>query len=76
MVPKSRRPPRLSCAGPCGCKAEEAPSPQRRGPRWWQSEGRPLASAVGASVVLKPRRSPRPSGGALGGPRAEETTSP
>ena len=44
----------------------------RWGPRWSQSEGRPLAHAVGASVVPKRRRPPRPCGGGLGGPKTKE----
>ena len=44
----------------------------RRGPRWSQSEGGTLAHAVGASVVPKRRRPPRPCGGGLGGPKANE----
>ena len=35
----------------------------RWGLRWSQSEGGPLAHAVGASVVPKRRRPPRPCGG-------------
>ena len=54
MVPKRRRPPRLSGGGLIGPKAKEAPSPQRRGPRWSQSQRGPLASAAGASMVRKP----------------------
>ena len=53
----------------------------RRGPRWSQSEGGPLAHAVGAKAKEapspmrwgpKPRRPPRPCGGgqSQGGPRA------
>ena len=73
-------------------KAKEAPSPQRRGPRWSQSargpfasaagasvsesKGGPLASAEGALVVPKPKRPPRPSGGGLGGPEEKEAPSP
>ena len=76
MVPKRRRPPRLSGGGLDGPKAKEAPSPQRRGPRWSQSEGGPLASAAGASVVPKPRRPSRLSGGGLDGPKAKEAPSP
>ena len=59
VKPKRRRPPRLSGGGRGGPKAKEAPQPQRRGPRWAQSEGGPLASAAGASVVPKLRRPPR-----------------
>ena len=76
MVPKRRRPPRLSGGGLGGPKAAEAPSPQRRGPRWSQCEGGPLASAEGASVVPKRRRPPRLSGGGLGSPKAMEAPSP
>ena len=47
-------------------KAEEAPSPQRRGPRWSQSERGPFASAAGALVIPQRRRPPRLSGGGLG----------
>ena len=75
-VPKRRRPPRLSGGGLGGPKAMEAPSPQRRGPRWSQSDGGPLASAAGASVIPKRWRPPRPSGGGLGGPKAMEAPSP
>ena len=76
MVPMRRRPPRLSGGGLGGPKAKEAPSPQRPGPRWSQSQGGPLASAEGASMVPKRRRPPRLSGGGLGGPKAKETPSP
>ena len=48
----------------------------RRGPRWPQSEGRPLAHAAGASVVPKRERPPRPCGGGLGGPKAKEAPAP
>ena len=91
MVPKRRRPPRLSGGGLDGPKEKEAPSPQRRGPRWSQSGGGPLASAEGASVipkrrrppslsggglmVPKRRRPPRLSGGGLGDPKAKEAPS-
>ena len=51
-------------------KGTEAPSPQRRGPRWSQSGGGPLAGAEGATMVPKRRRPPRLSGGGLGGPKA------
>ena len=62
MVPKRERPPRLSGGGLDDPKAKEAPSPQRRGPRWSQNERGPLASAEGASVVPERRRPPRLSG--------------
>ena len=90
--PKRRRPPRLSGGGLGGAEEKEAPSPQRRGPRWSQSEGGPLASAAGASVVPKPKRPlasaagasmvpkrkrpPRLSGGGLDGPKANKAPSP
>ena len=48
----------------------------RWGPPWSQSEGGPLAHAVGASVVPKRRRPPRPCGGGLGDPKAKEAPSP
>ena len=48
----------------------------RRRPRWSQSEGRPLAHAVGASVVPKRRRAPGPWGGGLSGPKTGEAPSP
>ena len=67
MVPKRRRPPGLSGEGLKCPKAEESPSPQRRGPRWSQSERGPLASAAGASMVPKPRRPHRLSGAGLNG---------
>ena len=92
MVPKRRRPPRLSGGGLGGPKAKEAPSPQQGGPRWSQSGGGPLASAAGASlvpklkrpprlsggasVIPKRRRPPRLSGGGLVGPKAKEAPSP
>ena len=76
MVPKPKRPPRLSGGGLDDPKAKEDPSPQRRGPRWSQSEGGPLASAEGASVVPKRRRPPRLSGGGLDDPKAKEAPSP
>ena len=43
VVPKPRRPPRPSGGGLGGPEEKEAPSPQRRGPRWSQSEGGPPA---------------------------------
>ena len=73
---KAKKPPRLSGGGLGGPKAKEAPSPQRRGPRWSQSEGGPLASAEGASVVPKRWRPPRLSGGGLCDPKAMEAPSP
>ena len=76
MVPKRRRPPRPSGGGLGGPEEKEAPSPQRRGPRWSQSKGGPLASAAGASMVPKPKRPPRLSGGGLDGPKAKEAPSP
>ena len=60
MVPKRRRPPRLSGGGP----------------RWSQSEGGPLALAAGASVFPKRQRPPGLSGGGLGGAKAREAPSP
>ena len=72
MVPKPRRPPRPSGGGLGGPEEKEAPSPQRRGPRWPQSPGGPLASAAGASMVSKRKRPPRLSGGGLDGPQAKE----
>ena len=76
MVPKRRRPPRLSGGGHDGPKAKEAPLPQRRALRLSQSERGPLASAAGASVAPKRRRPPRLSGGGLGGPKEKEAPSP
>ena len=76
MVPKRKRPPRLSGGGLDDPKAKDDPSPQRWGPRWSQSEGGPLASAEATSVVPKRRRPPRLSGGGLGGPKAKEALSP
>ena len=76
MTPKRRRPPRLSGGGLGAPKAKEAPSPQRRGPRWSQSERGPLASAAGTSMVPKSKEPPRLSGGGLGDPKAEEAPSP
>ena len=76
MIPKRERPPRLSGGGLGGPKAKEAPSPQRRGPRWSQSPGGPLASAAGASMVPKRKRPPRLSGGGLDGPKAKKAPSP
>ena len=75
MIPKRKRPPRLSGGGLGGSKTEEDPSPPRRGPRWSQSGGGPLASAAGASVVPKRKRPPRLSGGSLGDPKAKEAPS-
>ena len=75
VVPKRRKPPRLSGGDLDGPKASEDPSPQRRGPRWSQSQGGPLASAAGASMVPKRRRTPRLSGGGLGDPKAKEAPS-
>ena len=48
----------------------------RWGPRWSQNEGGPLAHAVGASVVSKRRRLPRPCDGGLGGPKMKEAPAP
>ena len=76
MVPKPRRPPRLSGGGLDGPKAKEAPSPQRWGPRWSQSQERPPVAAAGASVIPKRKRPPRLSGGGLGDPKAAEAPSP
>ena len=45
------------------------------GPRWSQSKGGTLAHAVGASVVPKQRRPPRPCGGGLRGPKTKEAPS-
>ena len=44
-------------------KAKQAPSSLRRGPRWSQSEGGPLAHVAGASVVPEGRRPPCPCTG-------------
>ena len=71
MVPKPRRPPRLSGGGLGDPKAKEAPSPLRRGPRWSQRARGPLASLAGASVVPKRRRPPRLSGGGLRDPKEQ-----
>ena len=72
MVPKQRRPPCLCGGGPDGPKAREAPLPMRRsptlmrwGPRFSNSEGGPLAHAVGASVIQSE-----------GGPRAHAAGAP
>ena len=88
MVPKRRRPARLSNGGLGGPQAKEAPSPQRRGPRWSQRARSPLASAAGASVtqsemgplvsaarawvIPKRKRPPHLRGGGLGDPKAKE----
>ena len=48
----------------------------RRGPRLSQSEGGPHAHAVGAPVVPKRRRPPRPRGGGPSGPKAKEAPTP
>ena len=90
--PKRRRPPPPCGGGPGGPKAKEAPSPMQWGPRWAQSEGGnpahaagpwwspneggALARAVGAPVVPKRRRPPRPCGRGLGYPKAKEVPSP
>ena len=76
MIPKRKRPRRLSGGGLSGLTAKEAPSPQRRGPRWSQSGGGHLASAEGALVLPKQKRPPRLSGGGLGDPTAKEAPSP
>ena len=76
MVPKRWRPPRLNGGGLGSPKTKEAPSLQRRGPRWSQSDGGPLASAAGGSVVPKRWRPPRLSGGGLCDPKAKEAPSP
>ena len=73
MIPKRRRPPRLSGSGLDGLTQQGAPSPQLRGPRWFHSGGGPLASAAGAFVIPKSKRSPRLCSGGLGDPKAEET---
>ena len=88
VVPKRRRPPR-PCGGGLGgpkvkgpprprCgpqwRAQEAPTPTRRGP-WWSWERGPLADGWalrGPSV--KRRRPPRPCG--PGGPKAKEGPTP
>ena len=51
MVPKPRRPSPLSRGGLDVPKAKEAPSPQRRGPRWSQSQRGPLSRMVNPSVL-------------------------
>ena len=48
----------------------------RRGTRWSQSGGGPLAHAAGASVLPNRGRPPHPCGEGLGGPKAEEAPSP
>ena len=48
VIPKRRRPPRPRRGALSDPKAKEAPSPMRWGPRWSQSQGGPLAHAVGA----------------------------
>ena len=65
--PKAKEAPSPRRRGPRLAEEKEAPSPQQRVPRWSQSEGGPLASAAGASVVPKPKRPPRLSGGGLDG---------
>ena len=76
MIPKRKRPPRLSDGGLGGPKAKEAPSPQRQGPRCSQRARGHLASAAGAGVIPKRRRPPRLSGGGLGDPKAKEAPPP
>ena len=76
MVRKRKRPPRLSGGGLGDPKAKEAPAPQRRGPRWSQSQEGPLASAAGAPVIPKRKRPPHLNGGGLGDPKAKEAPSP
>ena len=76
MIPKQKRRPRLSGGGPGGPKAEEDPSPPRRGPQWSQSGGGPLVSAAGASVIPKRKRPHRLNGGGLGDSKAKEAPSP
>ena len=56
--PKAREAPSPMWGDLGGSKAQEAPSPMRWGPWWSQSEGGPLAHAVGASVIPKRRRPP------------------
>ena len=75
MIPKRKRPHRLSGGGLSGSKSAQAPSPQRRGPRCSQSERGPLASAAGTLVVPKRKRPPRLSGGGLGGSKAKKAPS-
>ena len=74
MVRKRKRPPRLSGGGLGYPKG--GPPPQRRGPRWSQSEEGPLASAAGAPVIPKRKRPPHLNGGSLGDPKAKEAPSP
>ena len=50
VVPKRRGPPRLCAGGLGGPKAEEAPTPMRRGPRGPQSQGGPVTQ--GGLVTL------------------------
>ena len=76
VVPKRRRPPRPCGSGLSGPKAEEAPWPMQRGPRWSQNGGDSLAHAAGSSVVPKGRRFPRPCGGGLSSPKTEEAPPP
>ena len=76
MIPKRKRPSRLSGAGLGDPKEQGPPSPQRRGPRWSQSGGGPLASEAGASVIPKRKRPPGLSGGGLGDPKEQGAPSP
>ena len=66
MVPKRMRPPRLSGGGLSGPKAKEAPSPQRRGPRWSESQvwgkEKYLANPRGVPIPPRPRLDRRDSG--------------
>ena len=48
----------------------------RRGPRWSQKGGRPLAHAARASVAKKRRWPPRQCGRGLSGPKTHEVPSP
>ena len=48
----------------------------RRRPRWSRSEEGPLAHAARAPLVPKRKRSPRPCGAGLPGPKAKDANSP
>ena len=48
----------------------------RRGPRWSQSEGGPLARVARAPMVPIRRRPARPCGGAVVSPKAKQAPSP
>ena len=74
--PKRRRPPRLGGGGLGDPTANEAPSPQRRGPRCPKAKEAPSPQRRGGPVVPKSKMPPRPSGRGLRGPEEKEAPWP